>query len=119
MKYLLVSILVLFPSTPSVAASKYRDGRPETTLRMDAKDQGIVLRYGDGPERCEMLGARDVWVFQDGDTYYMHYDAAGPNDWLCSLAISQDLLRRPRGRKHQSHATTRWPGVVGLAALTA
>jgi predicted GH43/DUF377 family glycosyl hydrolase len=92
MKFLLLSILVLFPSTLSVAASKYRDGRPEATLRMDAKDHGIVLRYGDGPERCDMLGARDVWVFQDGETYYMHYDAAGPNGWLCSLAISQDLI---------------------------
>ncbi len=25
---------------------------------MDAKDHGIVLRYGDGPGKCDMLGAR-------------------------------------------------------------
>jgi hypothetical protein len=31
---------------------------------MDAKDHGVVLRYGDGPDRCDMLGARDVWEFQ-------------------------------------------------------
>jgi hypothetical protein len=61
----------------SVNAQKYSDGRPATGLRMDAKDYGIVLKYGDGPGNCDMLGARDVWVFEDKGTYYMHYDAAG------------------------------------------
>ncbi|NQV34423.1 MAG: sulfatase-like hydrolase/transferase, partial [Phycisphaeraceae bacterium] len=70
---------------------KYRDGRPATTLRMDAQDHGIILRYGDGPGKCDRLGARDVWVFEDGGTYYMHYDAAGPKGWLSSLAVSKDL----------------------------
>ncbi|WP_146531351.1 hypothetical protein [Novipirellula artificiosorum] len=79
-------------STPLAEAPKYADGRPEATLRMDAKDHGVVLRYGDGPERCDMLGARDVWVFEDKGTYYLHYDAAGPEGWLCSLAVSKDLL---------------------------
>ncbi len=74
------------------AGSKYPDGRPEATLRMDAKDHGIVLRYGDGPGKCDLLGARDVWVFEDDGTYYLHYDAAGPNGWLCSQAVSKDLL---------------------------
>jgi predicted GH43/DUF377 family glycosyl hydrolase len=59
---------------------------------MDAKDQGIVLRYGDGPGKCDMLGARDVWVFEDDGAYYMHYDAAGPEGWLCALAVSKDLV---------------------------
>lgn len=59
---------------------------------MDAQDHGIVLRHGDGPEQCDKLGARDVWVFEDNGTYYMHYDAAGPTGWLCSLAISTDLI---------------------------
>ena len=72
--------------------NKYRDGRPEATLRMDAKDHGIVLRYGDGPNKCDILGARDVWVFEDNGTYYLHYDAAGPNGWLCSQAVSKDLM---------------------------
>jgi len=56
---------------------------------MNAKDHGIVLKYGDGPDKCDMLGARDVWVFEDAGTYYMHYDAAGPKGWLSSLAISR------------------------------
>jgi predicted GH43/DUF377 family glycosyl hydrolase len=59
---------------------------------MNAKDHGIVLKYGDGPDKCDMLGARDVWVFEDAGTYYMHYDAAGPKGWLSSLAISKDLI---------------------------
>jgi predicted GH43/DUF377 family glycosyl hydrolase len=81
------------PAAPvSTVPQKYSDGRPAATLRMDAKDHGIVLRYGDGPGKCDILGARDVWVFQDSGTYYMHYDAAGPKGWLCSLAVSKDLI---------------------------
>jgi len=75
-----------------VQPRKYHDGRPQAQLRMDAKDHGIVLRYGDGPDKCDILGARDVWVFEDNGTYYMHYDAAGPKGWLCSLAVSKDLV---------------------------
>jgi len=69
----------------------YPDGRPAATLRLDGQDHGVVLRHGDGPKRCDVLGARDAWVFRHGDTYYMHYDAAGPNGWLASLAVSKDL----------------------------
>ena len=72
--------------------SKYRDGRPEATMRMDATDHGIVLRYGDGPDDCDILGARDVWVFEDNGKYYMHYDGAGQDGWLSSLAVSTDLI---------------------------
>ena len=88
-----IAILVLI-STVIVKAQKYKykDNRPTATLRMDAKDHGIVLRYGDGPDQCDILGARDPWVFEDKGTYYMHYDAAGPNGWLCSLAESKDLI---------------------------
>lgn len=71
---------------------KYSDSRPAATLRMDARDHGIVLRYGDGPDKCDILGARDVWVFEDGGMYYMHYDAAGRKGWLSSLAVSKDML---------------------------
>lgn len=62
------------------------------TLRMDAKDNGIVLRYGDGPDNCDLLGARDIWVFEANGTYYMHYDGAGEKGWLCCLAESKDLI---------------------------
>ena len=85
-------ILILFTAIASAAQSEYRDGRPEATLRMDAKDHGVVLRHGDGPDQCDILGARDVWVFEADGTYYMHYDGAGPKGWLCSLAVSTDLV---------------------------
>jgi predicted GH43/DUF377 family glycosyl hydrolase len=51
-----------------------------------------VLRHGDGPGRCDSLGARDVWVWEHGGTYFMHYDGAGENGWLACLATSKDLL---------------------------
>jgi len=86
-----ISIFVLGLNI-STAAQKYSDGRPEASLRMEAKDHGIVLKCGDGPDSCDVLGARDVWVFEDNGLYYMHYDAAGPKGWLNSLAVSKDLI---------------------------
>jgi hypothetical protein len=59
---------------------------------MDAEDYGVVLKHGDGPRQCDTLGARDVWVYESEGTYYMHYDAAGPEGWLCALATSKDLI---------------------------
>lgn len=70
----------------------YSDNRPMATFRMDAKDTGIVLRYGDGPDSCDILGARDVWVFEADGRFYMHYDGAGPRGWLCCLAESTDII---------------------------
>ena len=85
------AVLAIAASLPTTA-QPYPDGRPAPALRMDAEDHGIVLRHGDGPGQCDTLGARDVWVYEDEGTYYMHYDAAGPKGWLCSLATSKDLL---------------------------
>ena len=59
-------------------------GGPEPWVRM---------RHGGGPEDCDSLGARDVWVYEADGTYYMHYDAAGPTGWLCSLAVSPDGIK--------------------------
>jgi predicted GH43/DUF377 family glycosyl hydrolase len=70
----------------------YSDGRPAATLRYEAKDQGVVLVPGGCPHDCDRYGARDVWVFQSGKRYYMHYDAAGNTAWLTALATSDDLL---------------------------
>ncbi len=72
------------------AEPKYSDGRPEAVLRMNATDHGIVLYHGNGPDSCDVYGARDVWVYEHGGVYYMHYDAAGPKGWLASLAISRN-----------------------------
>lgn len=86
------TVFVMLLTHIFVTAQNYSDGRPLPSLRMDAKDYGAVIKYGDGPNQCDMLGARDVWVFEDKGTYYMHYDAAGPKGWLSSLAISKDLV---------------------------
>ncbi len=80
-------------AVPAADNPRYPDKRPSAAYRMEARDQGIVLRYGDGPGRCDLLGARDVWVFESGGTYYMHYDGAGPKGWLACLAVSNDLTR--------------------------
>jgi predicted GH43/DUF377 family glycosyl hydrolase len=70
---------------------RYPDGRPNAKFRIDAQDRGIVLRHGNGPNRCDDLGARDVWVWESAGHYYMHYDGAGPKGWLTCLATSPDL----------------------------
>ena len=50
----LAAMALLFDvSAVSAAEQKYSYGRPAATLRMDAKDHGIVLRYGDGPDKCD------------------------------------------------------------------
>ncbi len=72
--------------------SRYFDRRPETALRMDARDQGVVLRHGTGPDSCDAYGARDVWVYDANGTFIMHYDGAGPSGWLSVRARSADLL---------------------------
>lgn len=77
---------------PVKEVKKYPDGRPAAKYRLDAEDYGVILRHGDGPDQCDKLGARDLWVYGSGDTYYLHYDAAGPKGWLCSLATSKDLV---------------------------
>ena len=65
----------------------YADGRPQAPLRLEAADYGSVLRHGDEVDR---YGARDVFVFEHGGKYFMHYDAAGEVGWLCALATSDD-----------------------------
>jgi predicted GH43/DUF377 family glycosyl hydrolase len=93
MKMRFILILNIFIFLSLLAGSQpYSDRRPMTFLRMDARDAGIVLKYGDGPDSCDMLGARDVWVFEDAGRYYMHYDGAGKKGWLCCLAESRDLI---------------------------
>ncbi len=76
----------------AVEVATYPDGRPAAAWRLDAQDEGVVLRHGGGPEASDALGARDVWVWQHDGIYYMHYDGAGPKGWLACLATSRDLV---------------------------
>lgn len=80
------------PIVPAKEVEKYADGRPAAKYRLEARDHGVVLRHGNGPDRCDQLGARDIWVWENGGTYFMHYDGAGPKGWLACLATSKDLV---------------------------
>jgi predicted GH43/DUF377 family glycosyl hydrolase len=58
---------------------------------MEARDQGMILRHGDGPDRCDRLGAREALIFEEHGVYHLFYDGAGPKGWLACLATSRDL----------------------------
>ena len=77
--------------TPAGGVTVYPDGRPSATLRMEAKDQGVVLKHGDGPGQCDNLGAREALIFEEKGVYHLFYDGAGPKGWLACLATSKDL----------------------------
>lgn len=70
----------------------YPDDRSVARLRMKAEDAGVVLKYSREPGRYDSLGARDLWIYQSEDKYYLHYDGAGPAGWLACLATSTNLV---------------------------
>jgi predicted GH43/DUF377 family glycosyl hydrolase len=70
----------------------YPDSRATTTRRLPAVDAARILRHGAGPNQCDYLGAREAICFRAGDTYYLHYDGAGPTGWIACLATSNDLV---------------------------
>jgi len=76
---------------PIKQTTSYQDNRPSVKFRLEAKDAGIVYKHGQGPDSCDYIGARDIWVWEDKGTFYMHYDGAGPKGWLACLAVSKDL----------------------------
>jgi predicted GH43/DUF377 family glycosyl hydrolase len=69
----------------------YKDGRPAVRQRISCEDQGIVLRYGDGRDSCDVFGAREALINKAGDTYYLFYDGAGKDGWKACLAESKNL----------------------------
>ncbi len=76
----------------TVPPAAYVDSRPQASLRLEAKDQRVVLKHGGGPGDCDICGAREAIVFEDKGIYYLHYDGAGPKGWLACLATSHDLV---------------------------
>jgi predicted GH43/DUF377 family glycosyl hydrolase len=85
----------IIPATKEIS---YPDNRPSARYILASKDYGVVLKHGVSPDSCDCLGARDVWVWEDKGTYYMHYDGAGPKGWLACLAVSKDLVNwEPKG----------------------
>ncbi len=56
-----------------------------------ASTQPTIIKHGQGPAKCDYLGAREATCFHFGGTYYLHYDGAGPDGWRACLAVSRDL----------------------------
>ena len=89
-----ITVMLVFTSVNfSIAQTTYPDGRPSATLRMEAKDQGVILKHGDGPGQCDILGAREALIFKEKGVYHLFYDGAGSKGWLACLATSKDLKR--------------------------
>lgn len=93
-RILLAAVIVVGSAVSGfgIPPATYVDGRPQASLRLEAKDRGIILKHGDGPGDCDQLGAREAIVFEDKGVYYLHYDGAGPKGWLACLATSHDLV---------------------------
>ncbi|MDI1334894.1 MAG: hypothetical protein PSU94_01820 [Lacunisphaera sp.] len=89
--FLLSILLVGSSAIAARGQTKYPDGRPAATLRMEAQDQGVILKHGDGPDGCDTLGARNAICFRENGTYYLFYDGTGEKGWLNLLATSRDL----------------------------
>lgn len=68
-----------------------RGATADREMRLDAKDSGPIVRHGEGPAKCDYLGAREAICFRFKNTYYLHYDGAGPTGWRACLAVSRDL----------------------------
>ena len=90
-KYGCFFVLLYLPNLLIGQQSPYIDGRPWTNKRITCKDYGIVLRYGDGPDSCDVYGAREANVIRDNGIYYLFYDGAGRDGWKSCLAESKDL----------------------------
>ena len=97
---------------------QYADGRPVATLRLPARDHGVVIQHGDGAGGCDEMGAREAIVFQEQGEFYLHYDGAGKVGWRTCLARSRDLVHWRKegvvldlgaaGRMDSAAATSPW-----------
>ena len=86
-KFLICMIVACIPWTAMVAqGSGYADGRPAATKRIACVDEGVVLKFGDGPDSCDTYGAREAIVNKEGKEYYLFYDGAGKDGWKACLA---------------------------------
>jgi predicted GH43/DUF377 family glycosyl hydrolase len=90
-RMVLFVLLLVFCQNMSAQNAGYTDNRPQAKYRINAVDEGIVLRYGGGQDSCDVYGAREAIVNKDLDTYYLFYDGAGRDGWRACLAESKDL----------------------------
>ena len=75
----------------AIEPNRYSDDRPACRWRLEAKDEGIVLPFAQGPDSCDVLGCREPVLVEDGGVYHLFYDGAGAKGWLACLAVSKDL----------------------------
>jgi hypothetical protein len=75
----------------SIEPIHYTDNRTACRWRLDAKDEGVILPFGEGPDSCDMLGCREPVLVEDDGIYHLFYDGAGAEGWLACLATSTDL----------------------------
>lgn len=117
--FLITCMTIGFASNLSFAQNTpYIDGRPLATSRIVCKDEGIVLRHGDGPDSCDTYGAREAVINKEGDNYYLFYDGAGKDGWIACLAESKDLRNwtkrgpiltlGPEGKNDSKSASSPW-----------
>lgn len=91
-KNILFSTLIcLIGNSVFAQQSHYIDNRPDAHYRINAVDAGIILKYGDGPDSCDVYGAREAIVNEENGIYYLFYDGAGKDGWLACLVESKDL----------------------------
>ena len=69
----------------------YADGRPYPSYRLNAVDQGMFLKYGEGPNQCDTMNAREAMINCVDGTYYLFYDGVGAKGWVACLAESRDM----------------------------
>lgn len=87
----------------------------DPAYRMDAQDQGIVLRpdtSGGALYPWDGGGIREAIINKVGSTYYMFYDGAAPNNglWRACLASSTDLVHWTKLGKQLNAAIDDYPG---------
>ena len=88
---ILVASLLVVCQNVTTQQKAYIDNRPQAKLRMNAIDEGIVIRFGDGIDSCDVYGVREAIVNEDNGIYYLFYDGAGKDGWRACLAESKDL----------------------------
>ena len=71
-RMMLRSVLHIFARTDaskgleatSQSPKSYADGRPSATLRFECNRLWSIIRHGQGPEKCDYLGAREAICFR-------------------------------------------------------
>ena len=84
MKLLLFSVLLLNASNVPAQIQRYE-------ARYDAKDDGVIIRHGDGANGSDKNGMREPSIVQEDGKFYLFYDGCADTGWLACVATSDDL----------------------------